>query len=82
MPDDFMENLTVLTDNTGDIRFPRWATITQTHPDNTYDCREDTGTLHKNVKNTTTHTITLNQTVVLSFIDNDIHQPIITGAIQ
>lgn len=81
MTDDFLDNLQSLTDNTNDIAFTRYATITQTHSDNTVDCKEDNGTEHKNVINSTNLPLTIDDTVLLSFIDNNIYNPMITGGV-
>lgn len=82
MSDDFLDNLTSLTDNLNDIAFTRYATITNVNKDNTVDCREDDGTLHKNVINSTNLPLSIDDTVLLSFIDNNIYNPMITGGVN
>ena len=82
MSDDFMDNLTSLTDNLNDIAFSRYATITKVYDDNTVDCKEDNGTIHKNVINSTNLTLSIDDTVLLSFIDNNIYNPMITGGVE
>ena len=81
MPDDFLENLTSLTDNLNDIAFTRYVTITKVNSDNTVDCKEDNGTVHKNVMNTTNLSLSVDDTVLLSFVDNNIYNPMITGGV-
>ena len=80
MSDDFLSNLTSLTDNLNDIAFTRYATITQINTDNTVDCREDSGTIHKNVKTSQLNDYKLGDIVVLGFVDNNIYNPIILSA--
>lgn len=82
MADDFISNLTSLTDNLKDIAFTRYVTVTNVNTDNTIDCREDNGTIHKNVINTTNLILSIDDIVLLNFIDNDIHQPMITGGVN
>ena len=82
MDDDFFENLTSLTDNLKDIAFTRYVTITNINPDNTVDCREDNGTIHKNVINSTNFTLSIDDVVLLGFIDNNIYNPMITGGVK
>ena len=81
MADDFLENLTSLTDNLKDIAFTRYVTITNINLDNTVDCREDNGTIHKNVINSTNFTLSIDDVVLLGFIDNNIYNPMITGGV-
>ena len=82
MADDFISNLTSLTDNLKDIAFTRYVTVTNVNPDNTIDCREDNGTVHKNVINTTNLNLTTDDVVLLSFVDNNIYNPMITGGVN
>ena len=81
MTDDFLNNLTSLTDNLNDIAFTRYATITKVNSDNTVDCRENNGTIHKNVINTTSLELSIDDLIILTFIDNDIYQPMVTGGV-
>ena len=81
MADDFIENLTSLTDNLEDIAFTRYATITQINNDGTVDCKEDNETIHKNAINTTNLKLSINDTVLLGFVDNNIYNPMITGGV-
>lgn len=80
--DDFFDNLTSITDNLKDIAFTRYVTITNINPDNTVDCREDNGTIHKNVINSTNFTLSIDDVVLLGFIDNNIYNPMITGGVK
>ena len=80
--DDFMENLTALTNNLNDIAFTRYVTITKVNEDKTVDCKEDNGTLHKNVINTTNLNLSVDDTVLLGFVDNNIYNPMITGGVE
>jgi hypothetical protein len=82
MNDDFLENLTSLTDNLNDIAFTRYVTITNINGDKTVDCKEDTGTVHKNVINTTNLHLSIDDVVLLSFVDNNIYNPMITGGVN
>lgn len=82
MADDFLENLTSLTDNLQDIAFTRYVTITKINPDNTVDCIEDNGTVHKNVINTTNLNLSIDDVVLLGFVDNNIYNPMITGGVN
>lgn len=82
MADDFISNLTSLTDNLKDIAFTRYVTVTNINPDKTIDCREDNGTIHKNVINTTNLNLTTDDVVLLSFVDNNIYNPMITGGVN
>lgn len=82
MSDDFISNLTSLTDNLNDIAFSRYATITNVNTDNTVNCKEDNGTIHKNVINSTNLQLSIDDTVLLSFIDNNIYNPMITGGVN
>ena len=82
MPDDFLENLTSLTDNLKDIAFTRYATITTVNNDGTVNCKDDDGTIHKNVINSTNLQLSKDDTVLLGFIDNDIYQPMVTGGVN
>ena len=81
MSDDFLDNLTSLTDNLNDIAFSRYVTVTNINDDNTIDCREDNGTIHKNVINSTHLPLTTDDVVLLGFIDNNIYQPMIMGGV-
>ena len=81
MADDFFENLTSLTDNLEDIAFTRYATITAINNDGTVDCKEDNETIHKNAINTTNLKLSINDTVLLGFVDNNIYNPMITGGV-
>jgi len=81
MSDDFLSNLQSLTNNINDIAFTRYATITQINKDNTVDCKEDNGTIHKNVINSTNIPLSIDDTVLLSFIDNNIYNPMVTGGV-
>lgn len=81
MSDDFISNLTSLTDNLNDIAFTRYVTVTTINPDQTVNCREDNGTEHKNVINTTNLPLNPDDVVLLSFVDNNIYQPMITGGV-
>ena len=82
MSDDFLENLTSLTNNLEDIAFSRYATITNINNDNTVDCKEDDGTIHKNVINSTNFNLNIDDTVLLGFVDNNIYNPMITGGVN
>lgn len=82
MSDDFIENLTSLTNNLEDIAFSRYATITNINNDNTVDCKEDDGTIHKNVINSTNFNLNIDDTVLLGFVDNNIYNPMITGGVN
>ena len=82
MSDDFLENLTAITDNLNDISFTRYVTIININDDGTVDCQEDNGTEHKNVINTTQYTLSIDDTVILGFVDNDIYNPIITAGVN
>lgn len=82
MADDFLDNLTSLTDNLKDIAFTRYVTVTNVNPDKTIDCREDNGTIHKNVINTTNLNLATDDVVLLSFVDNNIYNPMITGGVN
>ena len=82
MTDDFVSNLQSLTNNINDIAFTRYVTVTNINPDKTIDCREDNGTIHKNVINTTNLPLNTDDVVLLSFVDNNIYQPMITGGVQ
>ena len=77
-----MDNLTSLTDNLNDIAFTRYVTVIKVNPDNTVDCQEDNSTIHKNVINSTNLTLSIGDTVLLSFIDNNIYNPMITGGVE
>lgn len=81
MSDDFLSNLQALTDNTQDIAFTRYVTVTQVNDDKTIDCQEDEGTIHKNVINSTNLNLNIDDVVLLSFIDNNIYNPMITGGV-
>lgn len=82
MTDDFLDNLTSLTDNTNDIAFTRYATITTVNNDGTVNCKDDDDTIHKNVINSTNLQLSKDDTVLLGFIDNDIYQPMVTGGVN
>lgn len=82
MSDDFLDNLQSLTNNINDIAFTRYVTVTNINPDQTVNCREDNGTEHKNVINTTNLPLNPDDVVLLSFVDNNIYQPMITGGVQ
>ena len=79
MSDDFLSNLQSLTTNMNDIAFSRYATITKVNEDNTVDCKEDNGTVHKNVINGADVKLEIDDTAILGFVDNNIYNPIITG---
>jgi hypothetical protein len=81
MSDDFLENLTSLTDNLNDIAFTRYATITKVNDDGTVDCQEDNETIHQNVINSTNFKLSIGDTVLLGFVDNNIYNPMITGGV-
>lgn len=82
MSDDFISNLQSLTDNTKDLAFTRYATITTTNPDGTVNCKDDDDTIHKNVINSTNLQLSKDDTILLGFIDNDIYQPMVTGGVS
>ena len=82
MSDDFLDNLTSLTDNLNDIAFSRYVTVTNINDDNIINCKEDNGTIHKNVINGTKFQLSVDDIVTLYFVDNDIYQPIIIGGVQ
>ena len=82
MTDDFLDNLQSLTDNTNDIAFTRYATITTVNNDGTVNCKDDDDTIHKNVINSTNLQLSKDDTVLLGFIDNDIYQPMVTGGVN
>jgi len=82
MSDDFLENLTSLTDNLNDIAFTRFVTITNVNSDGTIDCQEDNGTVHKNVKNSTFFKPSVEDLIILGFADNDIYEPFVLGCID
>ena len=82
MSDDFINNLTSLTDKTNDIAFTRYATITTVNNDGTVNCKDDDDTIHKNVINSTNLQLSKDDTVLLGFIDNDIYQPMVTGGVN
>ena len=82
MSDDFLENLTSLTDNLNDIAFTRFVTITNVNTDGTIDCQEDNGTVHKNVKNSTFFKPSPDDLIILGFADNDIYEPFVLGCID
>jgi len=82
MSDDFLENLTSLTDNLNDIAFTRFVTITNVNTDGTIDCQEDNGTVHKNVKNSTFFKPSADDLIILGFADNDIYEPFVLGCID
>ena len=81
MSDDFLDNLQSLTNNINDIAFTRYATITAINNDGTVDCKEDNETIHKNAINTTNLKLSINDTVLLGFVDNNIYNPMITGGV-
>jgi len=81
MSDDFLDNLTSLTDNLNDIAFTRYVTITKTHSDKTVDCKEDNGTVHKNVINSTNFNLSIDDVVLLGFVDNNIYNPMVIGGV-
>ena len=82
MSDDFISNLQSVTDNTKDLAFTRYVTITTINPDGTVNCKDDDDTIHKNVINTTNIQLSKDDTVLLGFIDNDIYQPMVTGGVN
>ena len=82
MVDDFLENLTSLTDNLNDIAFTRYVTIIKVNGDGTVDCQEDNSTIHKNVINSTNFNLTRGDLVLLGFVDNNIYNPMIIGGIN
>ena len=81
MSDDFLDNLQSLTNNINDIAFTRYATITAINNDGTVDCKEDNETIHKNAINTTNLKLSINDTVLLGFVDNNIYNPMVTGGV-
>ena len=82
MPDDFFDNLTSLTDNLKDIAFSRYATITQINNDNTINCKDDEGTIHINATNSTNLNLSVDDRILLGFINNDIYNPMVLGGVD
>ena len=80
MADDFIENLTSLTNNLEDIAFTRYVTITNINADGTIDCREENGTTHKNIKTNNFMNFNVDDTVILGFVDNNIYEPFVLSA--
>ena len=80
---DFIDNLTALTNNLEDISFTRYAKITKINNDNTFECiEEETSVTHKNVVNGTKFDLSIDDTIVLGFVDNNIYNPIIVAGIN
>lgn len=80
---DFLENLTSLTDNLGDIMFTQYATVVAVNEDKRVDCKEkETNTTHKNVINATLYEFDIDDTVILGFVDNSVYDPVIIGAVD
>lgn len=80
--DDFLDNLQAVTNNLDDIAFTRYVTITEVNPDSTVNCKEDNGTVHKNVINSTNLNLSRDDTVLLGFINNNIYDPMIMGGVD
>ena len=80
--DDFLENLTSLTNNLEDIAFSRYVKITKVNTDGTVDCKDEYETVHKNALNSTQLHLSVEDTVLLGFINNDIYNPIILGGVD
>ena len=80
MSDDFLENLTSLTNNLKDIAFTRYVTVTNINSDGTVDCREDSGTIHKNIKTNSFMDFKVGEIVILGFVDNNIYEPFIISS--
>lgn len=79
MADDFISNLQSLTSNLEEIVFTRFATVIKKNDDHTVDCREDSGTVHKNIKHSNLFNFQVGDTVILGFVDNDLYEPVIVG---
>lgn len=79
MADDFISNLQSLTSNLEEIVFTRFATVIKKNDDRTVDCREDSGTVHKNIKHSNLFNFQVGDTVILGFVDNDLYEPVIVG---
>ena len=77
MSDDFLENLTSLTNNLQDIAFTRYVTVANINSDGTVDCRDDEGTIHKNIKTNSFMDFKVGEIVILGFVDNNIYEPFI-----
>lgn len=80
--DDFLDNLQSVTNNLDDIAFTRYVTITEVNEDQTVNCKEDNGTVHKNVINSTNLNLSRDDTVLLGFINNNIYDPMILGGVE
>lgn len=82
MVDDFLDNLTSLTSNMDDISFNRYVTVTQVNSDGTVDCREDDLTMHNNVINTTNLRLSVDDVVLLGFVNNNVYEPMVLGGVS
>ena len=73
------DNLLRATDNTRDLVFPRYATVTSIHGE-FVDVKEiDSDLIHENLNNTGSIPIKLGDTVLVAFADNDLYQPYIVS---
>ena len=80
---DFIDNLTALTNNLEDISFTRYAKVTKINNDNTFECiEEETSVTHKSVVNGTKFDLSIDDIIVLGFVDNNIYNPIIVAGIN
>lgn len=75
----FFDNLTAITSNIEEISFIKYAIITEVNDDNTVNCREkENETIHQDVLCLNNFN-SVDDTVLLGFIDNDVYNPIVIG---
>ena len=73
------DNLLRATDNTRDMVFPRYATVTNIHGE-LLDAQElDSDMIHENIINPGSIPIKLGDKVLVAFAENDLYQPYIVS---
>ncbi|AMK16335.1 hypothetical protein [Methanobrevibacter olleyae] len=81
--DSFYSNLLRATDNTADITFEKYGTITKISEDGSCSVKEeDTSLEHSNVLILNKIPIMLGDKVVIGFVDNSIYNPVLLGNVS
>ena len=76
------DNLLKATDNTNDMVFSRYGKVTEIDGDTCTVEELDDELTHENISIPAIIPVKLNDTVLLGFVDNSIHQPYIQGTLS
>ena len=65
-----------------DMVFCRYCTVTSVNTDGTVDCREDEGTVHLAVPNLTNMVLSVDDSVLVGFVENNVYNPVVLGMLE